>query len=377
MSMVNVMLEIPKYMLEGLKSGKYERVGGVVRDVHTKQIVGWLREAEGLKATVINTLNILGPAASVLNLGLSTATLAVVYERTKMLEERLKEAQKTLDKVDMHIEIMFYATLRSALDMARNALQMEDPSNRRSAAMTAINQLIQAWNHYVPLADEHLKLKSQVADEYLLTLFIISVAEARCYLELGELASARQRMQEHASLLRPRVESYIKNLLTDNPVVYLHPLLKDNVDLRRLTRIYRWFDASQDESSVFDQLREPLFAFKMDDEKWINNLPPAIWQPGVDLPPRLDVIRIVFGTPATGTSLSERVAVRLQHALAEMETMIESYDRFEAYQAEIQFVQESQLTFQQWAQLKPVRTLPDNTDVVCIIPAKLEQKVPV
>lgn len=68
MSMVNVMLEIPKYMLEGLKSGKYERVGGVVRDVHTKQIVGWLREAEGLKATVINTLNILGPAASVLNL---------------------------------------------------------------------------------------------------------------------------------------------------------------------------------------------------------------------------------------------------------------------------------------------------------------------
>jgi len=129
------MLDVPEFVTAGLASGAYERIGGVVRDTSSKQVICWLREAAGLETALIGTLNLLGPAASILNLGISTATLALVIERTIRIEKRLDKIQETLNKIGHHVDIIFYANLKTALGMAQNALQMEDPGNRRSAGL--------------------------------------------------------------------------------------------------------------------------------------------------------------------------------------------------------------------------------------------------
>ncbi len=45
MNKLSVLLEIPQEISDGLKSGIYERVGGVIVTKDKKTIVGWLRES--------------------------------------------------------------------------------------------------------------------------------------------------------------------------------------------------------------------------------------------------------------------------------------------------------------------------------------------
>ncbi|MFM7787907.1 MAG: hypothetical protein ACKO90_06975, partial [Microcystis panniformis] len=58
---------MPAHILEGLLNGTLERVGGVVRDASTKQVVMWLRD------TATNTISTAGipsfdPVTGVFNL---------------------------------------------------------------------------------------------------------------------------------------------------------------------------------------------------------------------------------------------------------------------------------------------------------------------
>jgi hypothetical protein len=51
-----------KDIIPALLSGKYERIGGVVRDSLNKQIVAWLREVPGLDSTS-ELVRVLAPLA--------------------------------------------------------------------------------------------------------------------------------------------------------------------------------------------------------------------------------------------------------------------------------------------------------------------------
>jgi len=226
------------------------------------------------------------------------------------------------------------------------------------------------------LTDEHLEAVTPVADEYIITLFIITVAQVQCYLELEEVERARHCIQESVDTLQPRVERYIQNLLTENPAIYLQPALKDQIGLSRLTRIYRWLDPNLHETAVFEKLRPLLFEYRRDSRRWMRDLPQAIWDPKVDVPPRQDVLKILgWEIPLPmGKKQETKVYSRLVQAMVEMETMIENYERFKTYAAEIQFMQDVQLSFDEWKQLKPEQALTNDADIVCIVPtAVMEQ----
>jgi hypothetical protein len=45
MSIVNATFQVPQHIAQGLSNGTLERVGGVVRQTGSKQIVAWLHEA--------------------------------------------------------------------------------------------------------------------------------------------------------------------------------------------------------------------------------------------------------------------------------------------------------------------------------------------
>src|SRR5947207_16024904 len=100
MNTMTVVMGIPEKIRFGLESGLYERVGGVVRNAQTKQIVMWLREAGA--SNVLQQMPLILQASSVaslLNLGISAASFAVIVHRLGVINDRLKQVQSALEAV--------------------------------------------------------------------------------------------------------------------------------------------------------------------------------------------------------------------------------------------------------------------------------------
>ncbi|MEW5861437.1 MAG: hypothetical protein AB1861_29335 [Cyanobacteriota bacterium] len=394
---------LANWIAKGLASGIYERYGGVIREVATGRIVTLLRESQPPTDSSSNRFNFFFDAAnaagstanavitgkglaainqrlggieqglqltqgmlqvtsavSVLNLGVSVMGFAVIAQRLKELERRLQQAQELLNKINRKVDLGFYANFRAAIDLAANAFTMSKRENREHSAMQAINRFLEAEHVYTDYTDAELEQKSQIADEYLLTLSLAYLAEARCYLELGESDTALRRFREGAVVLRSRIQKYIDLLLTSNPAAYLQPQFKGQIDLRRLTRIYQWTDPNLDENAVFEMQRENLVKLMGDPNQWVSSLPPAIWDFRVDW-----VGKAFWDDP------KPHIYARLPKTLETIESVIETNNRFEAYQAEIQAIAQLGITFYEWLQLAPdTEAKPDGANLVYIIPPK-------
>ncbi|MDB9373668.1 hypothetical protein [Nodularia sphaerocarpa] len=301
-------------------------------------------------------------AASVLNLGVSVMGFAVIAQRLQEIEQQLKQAQELLNKIDRKIDLSFYANFRAAIELAINAFTMTKPENRRSSALQAINRFLEAEHIYTEYTDREIEQKSQIADEFLLTLSLAYLAEARCYLELEEHETALRRFQEGARVIRSRIHKYVEILLTSNPAAYLQPEFKDVISLRRITQIYQWIDPNLDENAVFDLQRENLFKMAQDPNKWLDLLPAAILT-------RIEVQGGWFGPDHN--DLKREADKRLPQVFEVMESMIETNRRFESYQTEIQAVSQLGISFHDWLKLTPATEIkPEGAELMYIIPSE-------
>lgn len=383
MSAVNVTFGVPSRFEQGLLNGTLERVGGVIRHTDSKQIVGWLREISKTGEPVLSeilSLSRVAAVSSTLNLAISTIGFAVVLHRLKGIEKQLDIAQEVLEAIGYKIDISFYANFRAALDLAMNAFTMTNSETRKISAMQAINRFLEAEHVYSKLADIEVDNGSQVADEYLSTLGLAYVAEVRCYLELEEIDTASRRLQEGIEILRPRVNKHIITLLTSNPAAYLHPSLNEQVDLKRLTKVYQWLTPGIDENEVFESLRGDLFKLAKEPKAWIETLPQAIRIPKKIETSLFDkatkhtrkitnaIPSIPRGLPGRKTNTPEpspedpnlEIFRLLPGTLDLMELMIETDNRMEMYRSEIDTVGKMGLSFQEWRQLRPPPTEKEN-----------------
>lgn len=389
MSTVEATFQIPEYIAQGLSNGTYERLGGVVREAKSKQVVTWLREAYETGEPVLS--NILSPSlvsavSSTLNLAVSTTGFIIILKRLGVIEQQLEQAQEVLQTIDYKIDLSFYANFRAALDLAINAFTMTNPESRKMSAMQAINRFLEAEHHYTRLTDIEISNGSQVADEYLSTLCLAYVTEVRCYLELEEIDTARRRLQEGAAILRPRFEKHINTLLTSNPAAYLHPSIKEQVGLKRLTKVYQWLEPGLDESDVFEMQRENLFKLAQTPEEWANSLPQAIRIPKGGTATLTNVFnglakqskkligalpsmsKIKAGSPEAVTPSPETEAYgRLPTIMELMETMVENNNRLAMYASEVETIHRLGISFQEWRHLAPSSTDQGNgTDLIYI-----------
>jgi tetratricopeptide (TPR) repeat protein len=381
--------DIPARILMGLADGSLIRNGGVIQDT-SGRVVMWLRElgeAGVLTSTsptmlpgidpVTGVLNLamqgvnagismrgfaavtqqlnqiqgmlsVATAASMLSLGVSAIGFVVISKRLKELEKRLEKAQEYLEKIDKKIDLGFYANFRAALDLAMNAFTMSKGDNRRSSALGAINRFLEAEHIYTDLADKELTVNSQIGDEYLLTLCLAYIAEARCHLELEEFDTAARRFQEGKNQINARIEKYVDLLLTDNPLMYLHPKLKGKTDFSRLTRIYQWKDPSLTENSVFELMRDRMvpeydMLWSSQIDQWIESLPASIIESE-------NIKKGFWGIKDEGR---EEIIQKLPASLEEMETMVETSQRFTSYELEVKAISKLGISFHEWLQLRP------------------------
>jgi hypothetical protein len=380
MSIVEATFQIPQHIARGLANGTYKRWGGVVREAKSGQIVTFLREVSQTGESAVSTLLSLtsvGAVASVLNLAVSSMGFIVVLKRLGVIEQQLKLAQDVLQAVDYKIDLSFYANFWAALDLAVNAFTMTNAETRKMSAMQAINRFLEAEHHYTKLTDIEIDNGSQVADEYLSTLCLAYVTEVRCYLELEEIDTARRRLQEGAAILQPRFKKHINTLLTSNPAAYLYPGLKEQVGLRRLTKVYQWLDPGLDESDVFEMQRENLFKLAQNSEEWVNSLPQAIRIPKVGTAAPTNVfndlakqsIKFIGALPSKAKMKAGSTEVvmpspeteaygRLPAMMDLMETMIEDDNRLAMYESEVETIHRLGMSFQEWRQLAPSSTDP-------------------
>jgi tetratricopeptide (TPR) repeat protein len=376
MKTVQATFQIPEHIAQGLSNGTYERVGGVVREKGSKQVVAWLREIFELSEPALSNisgLSLVSAVSSTLNLAVSTMGFAIVLKRLDDIEKQLELAQEVLQTIDYKIDLSFYANFRAALDLAYNAFTMSNPETRKMSAMQAINRFLEAEHHYTKLTDIEIGNGSQVADEYLTTLCLAYITEVRCYLELEELDTARRRLQEGAVALRPRFEKHIYTLLTTNPAAYLHPSLKEQVGLKHLTRVYQWLKPDVDENDIFDLQRENLFNLAQKPEEWIASLPLAIRIPkAVSQTKALNGLakqsKNFFGSfpgvskisgsktgsqDAASQSLELEIYSHLPSMMELIGSMVENYDRLAMYESEVATIHRLGMSFREWQQLAP------------------------
>ena len=163
------------------------------------------------------------------------------------------------------------------------------------------------------------------------------------------------------------------------------------VDLRRLTRVYRWLDPSLDENAVFEVLREQWCDLIQHPEKWVETLPPAVWDPNVAVQRKEDPSSPVkkFELPLVGKHLAKLrnlefptltqhlpglgrnreldVYGHLPTVLEAIEGLIEDTSRFTTYLAEVHALQHLGISFREWQQLQPPLGKPDDqSEVMCI-----------
>jgi len=359
MNKVNPTFVVPQKITQGLTNGSLERVGGVIYEPRTKRVVACIRETTPTVSPVSKLLQI-GASASILNLGVTMMGFAVVNQRLDLIEQRLQQVQELLNKINRKIDLAFHANFRAALDLAVDAMKIKDAETRKGMAIHAISKLKDADHIYIDYADKELEQSSKIADEYLQTLVLTYVTEARCYLELEQVDSAFDRLQLGATKLRPRIQRYVEILLTSNPAAYLQPECQDQIDLGRLTRIYQWIDSSLNENAVFNLQRQNFVDFVKDPHKWANSLPSAV----------LDRVEVPWGMFGPNPEdLKKEALKRLPDILSKAEFMIETYRRLEAYQTEIHAISKLEISFQEWLKLTPATEVkPEETELMYIIP---------
>lgn len=146
MNTVEVTFAVPDWIASRVESQAYERVGAVIRDAQTKEVVTWLREVAPSLSQASKIFSQFGSVASIINLGVTAMGFALVMnrlneieQRLNEIEQRLKQTQKVVNRIERKIDISFYAQFRAALELAQNAFTMTKPENRMASAMLAIN----------------------------------------------------------------------------------------------------------------------------------------------------------------------------------------------------------------------------------------------
>ncbi|BAY14179.1 hypothetical protein [Calothrix sp. NIES-2098] len=405
--------EIPDWIVQGLESQEYVRIGGVIRDAKTKHIIAMLREtvpdisqASTLLTQAGSVASLVNLGVSILNLGVSVIGFALILKRLKQieqcLEEDLNQIQANINNLHRNFNISVHANFTTALDLARDATTMLHPENRRSMATSAINRFLEAQHTYNQYVDISINENINFTDKYILFLSLTYIARTRCYLELEEINSAIYCLNEGNEVLRRHVEKYVKTLLISQPIAKIVPKtignnfvilglgssLESSVELNRLVSICKWlepeFNSILDDQYILLEAQERnLVKFHLDGMGMIPlDVIATAATPMLPLPIMLGkfvvdkTVETFFPTEEKAvkeerdcTGKEKNNSYDLLQVVEKIEQIIETYNRFETYLVEVQVIQQLGMSFQNWLKLASQKEAQQHeVETICIIP---------
>ena len=230
---LEVVFDVPPAIVRGLATGALERVGGVIRETGSKQVVMWLREG----AQIANNSNLAGGVLkSLLNVGsgglasvafgaldaavsasrhneiiqqfgaltnlvtmvggLGVLNLATTVISTGLILKRLNDLEQAIRDLDIAIAKQFaqnrQAKMDAAIQAAEDALSMDSPSNRKARADSALDKLYEArqqiWLEIDTLQGSSPNTSNNdLMQNNMLQGMQLDWLRSRCLLELGEV----------------------------------------------------------------------------------------------------------------------------------------------------------------------------------------------
>jgi hypothetical protein len=253
---------------------------------------------------------------------------------------------------------------------------MSQASHRQTAAHNAINRFLEAEHHYLRLFDDEIERQSLAAYPYLGTLFLAYVSEVRCYLELEEVNTAQCRLAEAQRDLKPRVEEFCNVFLTDSPAMFLHPELRGEIDLARLTQLMRFNTPEITENEVFERLRGSIWELAKKPDGWLDSAPFCLLPQESDMPePTSRLSRTTLGRlPSLGRSSSRlEVALgKMPGVLGTLEDAAITYQNLQGFEVEVDYFHKCGGSFADWQQLVPP-DISGNQPLVFLLPSSSSQ----
>lgn len=360
MLQIQVMLEVPLKIAAGLASGQLELVGGVVREVGSKQVVMWLREgakiadnsdlATGVLKSVLDVGSgglggvaygaldavvgayrhnqIMQQFGALTNLvtmvgGIGLLNLATAAVSTAIVLKRISELEQAIRDLGVGIAKQFAAVRQVKMDAAVNAanlaLTMEGEENRPALARHAINELFKARQH-IWLEIDTLKGSSHYAENNELMQKNIEQAMrldalyGRCLLELENITLAKNFLESNLQDYRETSRNLVHRHLGAHRAAYFHNSMLES-DVHRYIAIEHWLRSDE------NRLLEILLANRRD--FWNNDV-------------------------ADGSKIKKPGRDRYLQALTQSELLIENYRRFRGIHAEIEAIERLGITHSEW-----------------------------
>ena len=360
MPQIEVMLEVPLEIAKGLATGQLERVGGVVRDVASKQVVAWLREggkiadnvdlASGILKTVLqaSTGGWVSTGASMVNVavtarshflimqelqgltnlvgvvgGIGILNLATTIISTGIILKRMNDLEQTIRELDVGIAKQFaqnrQVKMEGAIHAADNARDMEGAGNREFAARIAIDKLFEARQHVWREIDTLRGSSRDVTNNALMQKNVeqamhLDSLYCRCLLELDNLKRAKSYLNNGLGNYMEISRCLVHRHLGTHRAAFFHHTIDDS-DMLRYIAIEHWL--RDDESRLLDIIRanrREFWSKDVADEKKLQ-------RPGMD---------------------------RYIEALTQSELLIENLKRFHGVYAEIEAIERLGISFREW-----------------------------
>jgi len=290
---LNVVFDVPAHVAQGLRNGSLERVGGVVRDSSSKQVVMWLQEggSEVSKALVqppLAGVQALAKASSLLsaaNLGVSVAGFAVVLQQLNRISEQIKAVEAKVDRANHKLDDGWLAKLKAGINACQNAVELQNPSLRIKMAGDAINLLHEARHYFNQQAIRSAGKAEAASADYVGLAFVALAAEVQAHLQLDEGEKAARTLRQGLDDLRPAL-TQLMNAVLDCSCHFMRPEFSGEVDLDLLLWLHNGFRRMQrgpgeptmelTASELFDRLRKKIGKVFKSTEDWHGEIPQAV-----------------------------------------------------------------------------------------------------
>lgn len=290
---LNVVFDVPALVAQGLMNGSLERVGGVVRDSSSKQVVMWLQEggSEVSKALVqppLAGVQALATASSLLsaaNLGVSVAGFAVVLQQLNRISEQIKAVEAKVDRANHKLDDGWLAKLKAGINACQNAVELQNPSLRIQMAGDAINLLHEARHYFNQQAIRSAGDAEAASADYVGLAFVALAAEVQAHLQLDEGEKAARTLRQGLDDLRPAL-TQLMNAVLDCSCHFVRPEFSGEVDLDLLLWLHNGFRRMQrgpgeptmelTASELFDRLRKKIGKVFKSTEDWHGEIPQVV-----------------------------------------------------------------------------------------------------
>jgi hypothetical protein len=343
MTVLDVAFEVPPMILTGLSTGSLERVGGVIRNTSSKEVVVWLREIGNSSNDAVhqagmagllsssNQMLALGAGGQLLNFALTAASIQVMLHNFRLLSSAINEL-----KAEMRSEFQRDRDKRfiAALQMARDIFE----SKSSYGAEGAIQGLYEARDQFLADVEDYLKRGDlTLAYHSFIRAMYATTARIRCYLSKNDLQIAHDRLIEDLTHFRELSMKLVDLLTGTNAALFFHREVAIE-DLNRYLQVQRWLKSPDDiyiepaEKTlleIIDAVRGDFWNQTLVEEKFGR-----------------DVLRQVTRRPVQ--TVHNRIQ-ELLHGLSLAEAVIENYQRLLGFEMEIRAIRLS--SFEAWSNL--------------------------